>query len=168
MDEQFIKIKLLEWMKNFVESPHSFLSGWAPCPYAKAARLNNRIEIIFSSVENLKLSIIKNLHLLDIKDVLIVCFDHTLISSKNIEQVVNKFNKELMLNDYVILEDHPEQEEILNSVKMNFGYCGLLLIQRLSKLNKAAEQLKNQGYYDCWPKENLDDVVNWRYAVFKN
>jgi len=39
----------------------------------------------------------------------------------------------------------------------------LVLVQRLSKLNNASEILKNQGYYDNWPKENYDDVVRWRF-----
>jgi hypothetical protein len=46
---------------------------------------------------------------------------------------------------------------------MNFGKCGLLLIQKLSKLNAASEQLKQKGYYDNWPAESLDSVVSWRH-----
>jgi hypothetical protein len=46
---------------------------------------------------------------------------------------------------------------------MNFGKCGLLLIQKLSKLNAASEQLKQKGYYDNWPAESLDYVVSWRH-----
>ena len=68
-----------------------------------------------------------------------------------------------MLKDYVVLEDHPESEEFINGVKMNFGACGLMILQRLSKLNTAADQLQKKGYYNTWSKENLADVVNWRY-----
>ena len=28
------------WIKNFVEVPHPALGGWAPCPYARKARLD--------------------------------------------------------------------------------------------------------------------------------
>jgi hypothetical protein len=45
---------------------------------------------------------------------------------------------------------------------MNFGYCGLFILQRASKLRTASEQLKRAGYYDVWSQENLDEVVNWR------
>jgi len=51
---------------------------------------------------------------------------------------------------------------------MNFGKCGLMILQRLSKLNTAADQLREKGYYDTWSKKNLDEVVNWRYDLCKN
>ena len=40
-----------------------------------------------------------------------------------------------------------------------------MVLQRLSKLNAAADQLREKGYYDTWSKESLDDVVNWRYDL---
>ena len=67
-----------------------------------------------------------------------------------------------MSKDIVALEDHPDDEEDVNGVKMNFGKCIIILVQRLSKINEASELLKKKGYYDVWSKENLDDVVNWR------
>jgi hypothetical protein len=69
----------------------------------------------------------------------------------------------LMPINYVILEDHPDSPEYINEVNMNFGECGLLVIQKLDKLNKASEQLKEKGYYDVWSQQDLDDVVSWRY-----
>jgi hypothetical protein len=67
-----------------------------------------------------------------------------------------------------VLEDHPDSEEFINGVQMNFGKCGLMILQRLSKLNTATTQLKNKGYYDTWSEENLDQVVNWRHDLCKN
>jgi hypothetical protein len=69
----------------------------------------------------------------------------------------------LLLTNYVILEDHPDIPEYINGVCMNFGKCGLLLIQNLDKLNSASDQLRDKGYYSHWTCNNLDDVVNWRY-----
>ena len=54
-------------------------------------------------------------------------------------------------------------EEIINGAKMNFCLCSLVLVQRLSKLNNASNILKEKGYYKNWSKENLADVVNWRF-----
>ena len=67
-----------------------------------------------------------------------------------------------MKKDVVILEDHPDAVETLNGVEMNFRKCGLLLVQKLSKLSTASDQLRENGYYDNWPKENYEDVVAWR------
>jgi hypothetical protein len=68
-----------------------------------------------------------------------------------------------MTHNYVILEDHPNDEEYVNGVKMNFGLAGLLVVQKLDKLNTASEQLKAKGYYDKWDQAALDQVVSWRH-----
>lgn len=94
---------------------------------------------------------------------IIICFDHNQIESTAVEQLVSELNQILMPRDYVVLEDHPDRIESLNTVSMNFGKCGLLLVQKLSKLNAASEQLKQKGYYDNWPTESLDYVVSWRH-----
>ena len=33
------------WITDFVEKPTPLLNGWPPCPYARQARLQNRIDI---------------------------------------------------------------------------------------------------------------------------
>ena len=99
----------------------------------------------------------------DTKDVVIICFDHNQIAADLVEILVGDLNRKLMPTDYVILEDHPDSIELLNGVPMNFGKCGLLLLQKLSKLTTASDQLKQKGYYDSWSAESLDYVVSWRH-----
>ena len=33
------------WIETFVEVPHPSLGGWAPCPYARKARLDQDFEV---------------------------------------------------------------------------------------------------------------------------
>ena len=162
MTEQEITDDLYTWMRDFVEKPNTLLNNWAPCPYARQARIAKSIEIVFSDPYKLIVTVERSLHFLETKEVVIVCFDHTAIGADEVEELVKIHNQILMPRDYVILEDHPDAEEILNGVKMNFGKCGLLLVQRLSKLTSASNQLKETGYYKHWPKENYDNVVAWR------
>ena len=163
LDEKLIKQELIDWIVNFVEKPNPLLNNWAPCPYARQARITDKIAIVFAdSPVRLICAVENNLNLLDDKDVFIVCFDHTAISADEIGELVKTHNKLLMKKDVVILEDHPDLVETLNGVEMNFGKCGLLLVQRLSKLSIASDQLREKGYYDNWPKENYLDVVAWR------
>jgi hypothetical protein len=155
-----VTAKLLNWMIDFVEVPNPNLGGWAPCPYAKQARINDKISIRFSN--DLINEVPKCLPDLETKDVVVICFDHTIINANEIEQLVSNLNKTLLVNDYVILEDHPDQIENVNGVRMNFGECGLLIIQRLSKLNASSALLKDKGYYQVWDQPSLDYVVSWR------
>ena len=164
MDEQSIRQQLEHWLANFVEQPNPLLNNWPPCPYARQARLSNQILTVFDS----PLEIAQYINRLEEYDVVILCFDHKKYSASQIELFAKHINSILMLKDYVVLEDHPNSEELINGAKMNFGECGLMVLQRLSKLNTAADQLRNKGYYTTWSEENLDQVVNWRYDLCKN
>jgi hypothetical protein len=94
--------------------------------------------------------------------VVIICFDHHQIGAVELQELVHGTNQMLMPNNYVILEDHPNAPEYVNGVRMNFGACGLLIMQKLDKLNAATEQLKEKGYYTHWSSDELNSVVTWR------
>jgi hypothetical protein len=161
-NKEEITVQLNTWLETFVEQPHPALGNWAPCPYARAARLGNKIEIIFTRWDTLTLTVENYLYALEEKDVLVICFDHKKITSDRLENLVKQHNKSLMPRNYVILEDHPDTIEYVNGVHMNFGHCGLLVVQKLDKLNTASDQLRNKGYYTHWDSTALDQVVSWR------
>lgn len=162
MNQEDIKDKLIKWMIDFVEKPNPMLNNWAPCPFARQARVSNRIEIQFSEIDTLVPCVNSSLSLLDTKEVVVICFDHTKIKVDVLQEIVSTFNKKLMKNNYVILEDHPDDTEWVNTVQMNFGVCGLLIIQKADKLADASRQLNIKGYYEVWSKKELDSVVAWR------
>lgn len=161
MDKLQIQQDLEHWLVNFVEKSNPLLNNWPPCPYARQARLSQQILTVFDS----PLEIAKYISRLNAHDVVILCFDHTKFSTSQIELFTRHVNSILIWQDCVVLEDHPDSVELVNGVKMNFGKCGLMILQRLSKLNTAADQLREKGYYTTWSKENLDEVVNWRYDL---
>jgi hypothetical protein len=165
MDQELIKQQLHDWMINFVEKPNPKLGDWAPCPYARKARIENKIVILFADADKLEEAVEAALPMLEDNEKVEafgVCFDHTKITPQDLEYRMAKFNAELMPRNFVILEDHPDNNELVAGVRMNFDGCGLLLVQYLTQLNDAAAKLKDKGYYDVWSEENLDFVVNWR------
>lgn len=163
LNQDFIKEKFNQWLTEFVEVPNPALGMWAPCPYARQARIDNKIELLFcENIADLLTDIHKAVTLIESsKEVAVVCFDPSMISVSELTVLVKDTNKSIMPN-YVILEDHPDAKEYINGVKMNFGYCGLLVIQQLNKLNRVADQLQAKGYYNTWSTENIDEVVTWR------
>jgi hypothetical protein len=163
LNETLITNAFQHWMENFVEQPHPALGNWAPCPFARKARITQQIRLVFSEVTELKTQVWQALSGLDHQEVAVVCFDHHEVSAVTLSAWVQLWNQELMSQDYVILEDHPDDPEHIHGVPMNFGVCGLLLIQKLSKLNQASDQLRAKGYYQVWAQSELDQVVTWRY-----
>ena len=94
----------------------------------------------------------------------VVIFVHETYLAKVFPRIIESANKYVMPHDLVILEDHPDIPEVINKVKVNFGEATVVFVQRLSKINKASQHLKeNTKYYDNWSQENLDDVVTWRF-----
>ena len=163
MDQTKIKAQLDHWLVEFVEANNSELTNWPPCPYAKAARLSGMIGTVFCEVFEFNSVIRESMEQLQNKDVIVVCFDHNMINPVELQYWVAEMNQMLMPMDYVILEDHPDAPEYVNQVKMNFGHCGLLVVQKLTKLNNAADKIRSQGYYNSWNQRELDQVVSWRY-----
>lgn len=164
MDQKYIRERLLQWMETFVEQPNPKLGDWPPCPFARQARMGNKIEIRFSEAGLLAYDVYKSLCVLEEgREVIVICFDHTTAGPTFVQELVQALNRELMKQNYVILEDHPDLPEYVNNVCMNFGECGLLVVQKLDKLNSASDQLREKGYYHSWNQEAIDEVVSWRY-----
>lgn len=154
--------KFNDWLINFVEQPNELFNNWPICPYARQTRLSNNIEVFYSEVKDFTSSVIKSVALLESKEVVIILFDHNDISVNELDIYLETANKDLMSVDYVILEDHPNRKEVINGLTLNFKESGLLIIQKLSKLNEASAKLREKNYYAHWSKENLKDVVDWR------
>lgn len=164
MNNDEIVENLIKWMKEFVETPNFLLGNWPPCPYARQARINNKIEIVYSSHDVIPATVEQNLHKLEDKDAIVVYFDHKMIQPDALAELVKVYNESfLMPRNYVALEDHPDYVEYVNGVKMNFGECGLLIVSKLDILNDAGNKLQEKGYYKHWSQEELDSVVSWRY-----
>jgi hypothetical protein len=163
MNFEQTKQDIISWIENFLEKSNSNLGNWAPCPYARQARVNNSVSIKFAETREFDDVVRESLETLENKEVVVVCFDHLTIDPISLQDYVKNMNNMLLPINYVILEDHPDSPEYINGVCMNFGKCGLLLIQKLDKLNSASDQLRDKGYYSHWTRDNLDDVVNWRY-----
>ena len=49
MDQDQIRQQLTQWLINFVENPNPLLANWAPCPYARQARIANKIHVVFDN-----------------------------------------------------------------------------------------------------------------------
>ena len=162
MDFEKAKQDILNWVENFVEQSNPSLNGWSPCPFARRSRLENRLQICEGSELLQDTSdLISSWD--DKYDVVIFVYDKEQYTVDELSTHIEQINKEHALpKDILILEDHPSDLEIVNGVGMNQGQYILVLCQRFSKVNLASADLKDQGYYNMWPKEYFDRVAGWR------
>jgi hypothetical protein len=156
-----VEQEIEQWIVDFVEVPHPALGGWAPCPYARKARLDRDFDI--------KLGLAPIHDLVQIsrkglggKSVVIIAYDPIEHCYEEFSQALNIANREFLLpNNLLALEDHPADPEIVNGVVMNHGTYALALVQSLSDLNEKAQLVARKGFYDTWPEEYL-------HALFKH
>lgn len=151
---------LKHWILNFLSTPLDTFNGFSPCPYAKKALTDQKIDFISS---NDYVDTICNLldnwnEKFDV--VLVVCPDNTdpVVFQKDIDMINHKY----LSKGFVCLEDHVLIPEVINDVVLNNGRYNIVLCQRSDKLNQATDVLKSKGYYKNWSKEYYDNVVTWR------
>jgi hypothetical protein len=157
-----IQADIEKWIVDFVEVPHPALGGWAPCPYARKARLDRDFEVRLGLAPLHDLIRISK-EGLGGKSVIIIAYNPKMHTHKDFSTALDIANKEFLLpNNLLALEDHPADPEIVNGVSMNQGTYALALVQSLSDLNQKAELMARKGFYDTWPEEYLTALFQHR------
>ena len=152
------------WIKDFVTRPNPVFGDLPPCPFARKAMLDGKVEFleldgvgefgtIFSHVWHFDF---------DRKDVLCIIAEPDQFTAKETVAIASQLNEALMPSDIVVLEDHPGIKEKVKHVKLNNGEYILFLAQRLSKLNKFSRMLETGPYYKNWSKSYLESVKGFR------
>ena len=162
LDLERVTYDIERWIANFVEVPHPNLGGWAPCPYARKARLDRDFEVRLglAPIHDL-IKISKNG--LGGKSVVVIAYDPKCYTHEVFSKELDTANKEFLLpNNLLALEDHPAAPELVNGVSMNQGTYALALVQNLTDLNEKARLIARKGFYDTWPEDYLQELFNHR------
>jgi hypothetical protein len=161
LDLERVTYDIERWMANFVEVPHPSLGGWAPCPYARKARLDRDFEIRLGVNPYFDLKFISHTGIT--QSVIIFVYESTAYSYEQFHSQIKSANTEFLSDKNLIaLEDHPADPEIVNGVTMNQGTYALALVQNLTDLDQKARALAGKGFYDSWPEPYLQALFNHR------
>jgi hypothetical protein len=162
LDLATVQYDIEQWIESFVEVPHPALGGWAPCPYARKARLDRDFTV--------RVGVNPYFDLLNVakdgiggKSVLIIAYNPNEFFYSQFTSDIKAANEEALLrNNLLALEDHPGDQEIVNGVCMNQGTYALALVQSLSDLNEKAQLVAKKGFYDAWPDDYLQALFKHR------
>ena len=161
LDLERAQYDIERWIANFVEVPHPVLGGWAPCPYARRARLDRDFEVRLGVNPYFDLKVVAQTGIT--KSVVIFAYDSTSYSYEQFHAQIESANTEFLVSrDLLALEDHPAAPELVNGVAMNQGQYALTLVQSLSDLNQRAQAMARKGFYDTWPEEYLTELFQHR------
>ena len=162
MNLESIKKDIEQWIVDFVEVNNPSLGNWAPCPYARKARLDRDYDVRLGLAPIHDLIRISQQGLCG-KSVVIFVYDPVLITHEELSHAIDTINlKFLVEKDLIALEDHPADPEIVNGVSMNQGTYAMALVQSLSDLDAKAKIVAAKGFYDSWPENYLQELFHYR------
>jgi hypothetical protein len=161
LDLDTVRYDIERWIETFVEVPHPALGGWAPCPYARKARLDRDFEVrlgrnVFEDLIAISYGTLS-------KSVVIFVYDPAQYDYETFSRELEYANtNHLVPKNLIALEDHPSDPEVVNGVVMNQGTYALALVQSLSDLNEKAQLVAKKGFYDTWPDDYLEKLFAHR------
>jgi hypothetical protein len=162
MDIITVTRDILAWSETFVEVPHPALGNWAPCPFARQARLQGTVGIFVGQDPYFDLESRAALGMQQYQ-VIIYAYDPGEWTLENFSPRLQSANRDFLLSaDLIVLEDHPDAVEDVNGVIMNQGRYALSLVQSLSELDQRALQLAHKGFYHGWPNDYLTGLFENR------
>ncbi len=161
LDLDTVTYDIERWMATFVEVPHPALGGWAPCPYARKARLDRDFEVRLGVNPYFDLKVVSHTGIT--RSVVVFVYESTACSYEQFHTHIESANQEFLLSqDLLALEDHPGAPEIVNGVVMNQGTYALTLVQNLTDLNVKARHMASKGFYATWPEDYLQELFQHR------
>jgi hypothetical protein len=160
MNFEQAQLDILAWITGFVERPHPALLGWAPCPYARRARLEGKFEIRPGHID--PYTDLQHINIGEL-DVVALVYDPTEFEPEQFNQQITAVNQGfLRARDLLALADHPDSPEVVQGVTMNQGTWAIDFVQPLAKLNAHARMVAEKGYYKNWPEDYLKILFEGR------
>jgi hypothetical protein len=161
MDTVQARQDVINWITGFVEKPNPLLNGWAPCPYARAARIRGEVDIQIGTDPAADLEPFIQLGM-GTFGVVTLIYDAAVWDLEKFRNAWQSQIPYLKKQDLYVLEDHPSEPETVNGVTMNQGQYALLFVQLKPKLEEAARQLAQKCYYHDWPQDYLSGLFEGR------
>lgn len=156
-----MELQLSKWFDH-IQTPNS-IGKYPICPFAAAAIKNNKVSIQgIDDVSNIE-TLIESIDILEYDVTILYLLEYEKYTIEELRSIIILLNSKFNSVDKVILENEPRTPFFVNGVQTTFDDCYLILIQSLSKLNKHAEILKGTDYYSYWTKNQIDEVITWRY-----
>ena len=160
--------EVIKWVKEFVEVPHPVFADLPPCPYAKQARLDGKVEFVevpTSDPDSLINKHIDEFNFVE-KDVLVLIFQPERWSVDETVNLADNLNEKYKTQNILIMEDHPLKAEAVKDVKLNQGKYILFFVQSRTKVATFEKMLRKTEYYKNWDSKYEEEVTgSWRHPV---
>lgn len=157
------------WIETFLSVPSETFNNLPPCPFAKQAMLENKIQCVeITPMEQISMhdyfiAELENFsyHWPKGKEIVIIGCNPEYITAEELSLAVETSTARFLdQRGYVALEDHPDEEEKVKDVVLNNKQYAVIFLQDANKLNTARRALHSQNYYVNWDEEYYADVLD--------
>lgn len=160
-DHAEIVRELVQYIVDFVEQPHPKFGNLPVCPFAKKARLENRIQ--FEVLELTREGVLALVPSFTAKSELdlMICIHPRKdgLSSAEVYRLVGLLNQALPAMNLMAIGLHPKDPFNIDGLYTRREPYPNIQLLRLDVGERAHQSIKNSGYYDCWTESNLRDVT---------
>jgi hypothetical protein len=176
--ERAIVKEIMQWSETALEQPSPYFNNLPPCPYARKAFMDEKVAILFKyddSYQALYSCISQFDDTFDVAIIIDLCNDkipedfHEYFESIN-EAIANGI---FIDKDVWVMGFHSDDEpsDFVQDIEFNYEeeteYC-MIFVQRLSKLQEAADKLDKKGYYDSYDGEyNVSYIYKQREQLYR-
>jgi len=155
--------EILAWSQHTLQKPNPYYNGMPPCPYAKKAWEDDKVIILFKYDANMQVlysTISQWEEAFDLAIIVDMSFQpDPEVFHDYLEQLNNAISEGVFIDrDIWLMGFHPHDDSndfIDDSSFMQIvdDEYALIFVQRLSKVQEAADKLAEKGYYDNYLEE---------------
>lgn len=158
---------MIQYLESVLEKPHSIFGELPICPFAKGARLQNRIFYKVLTLRSAELALNRQLmnalgefYIRDCYEVMLVISSNpTALSVNQVDQLVANLNQRLAPLKLVVFGGHPADDFNIQSVRTRQEPYVNLTVQSIERLKDASRHLLEEtNYYQNWSSENLQHI----------
>ncbi len=160
--------EFIAYVMQVVERPHESMSGLPVCPFAKKARLENKIKWVVFPFEEADLTNEKNISFVKStvqqfcesseQDILFVIHpDKKALTCDEVEQFCQKLLA-MLPPDFICFSGHPDCKFRVGSYRRQEPYPNFQIIRK-SLHDWGVDQLLKSRYYAKWDPKQLKEVL---------
>lgn len=157
---------MIHYLETVLEQTHSIFGGLPICPFAKKARLQNKILYKVMTLQAVELTLnarlmqeIEEFYIENYYEVMLVISpDTTALSVNQVAQLVANLNEKLSPLQLVVFGGHPADDFNIHGVRTRQEPYINLTVQPIKNLKAASKHLEETNYYQHWSLENLQHI----------
>lgn len=145
---------------DFVEQPHAMLANLPVCPFARKARLENRIQFeVMNLTHEGILALVPSFVAKSELD-LMMCIHPRKdnLSSTEVDRLAERLNQTLLAMNLIALGGHPEDRFNIDGLYTRRDPYPNIQIIRADVGERAHQSIKESGYYERWTESNLLNI----------